>query len=227
MKIEIEIEDISLFAQIAVVIDKPNIRDGIIRLREKWTKGKVYSSVKAWKSEGLKINYENDIVDLLETEKISPVFLPVIVQAMVTNKVTHFKRVVMVPIPRRILAEYLIATNDTLDNGDYEYVLVTPIEAERNEVEEEYANMKRAVKRTKEIDNPFEQLIQPILQNPKTSFRAAREWYWMYLEEEKKGRGAYRRILDKWNEGRNESQMLLDQNIIEQAVFRYSKLLKR
>lgn len=226
MKIDIEIDDISLFAQIAVVVDRPKILEGILKLRQKWTNGKIYPNVKSWKDEGLKINYQNDIVDLLETERISPVFVSVIEEAMVTNKVTHFNRVVMVPIPRKELAEYLIATYDTLDNGDYEYVLVTPIEAQRNEVEEGYANMKRAVKRTKKLDNPFEQLLQPLLQNSKTSFRNSREWYWMYQSEKQNGKGKYRRILDNWNSG-HEDESVFDQNIIEQAVSRYKKLLQR
>lgn len=229
MKIDIEIDDISLFAQVAVIVDRPKILEGILKLRQKWTNGKTYPSAKAWKDEGLKINYQNDIIDLLESERISPVFLSVIEEAMVTNKVTHFNRVVMVPIPRKVLAEYLIATYDTLDNGDYEYVLVTPIEAERNEVEEGYANMKRAVKKTKEIDNPFEQLLQPLLQNPKTSFRNAREWYWMYQQEKQNGKGAYKRIVGSWDKLHppKEDADYLDQNVIEQAVSRYSKLLKR
>lgn len=226
MKIEIEIDDISLFAQVAIVIDRPKILEGIIKLRQKWANGKIYPSLRKWKDEGLKINYQYDIIDLLESEKVSPVFLSVIEEVMVTNKVTQFSRVVMVPIPRKVLAEYLVAEYDTYDFGDYEYVLITPMEAERNEVEEGFADVKRAVKKTLQNDNPFEQLLQPLLQNPKTSFRDARDWYWMYLREKNKGRGIYSRILDKWNEVKKEDELLDDQNVIEQAVYRYTKLLE-
>lgn len=229
MKIDIEIEDISLFAQVAVIVDRPKILKGIVKLRGKWAKGKIYSTVRAWKNEGLKINYQNDIIDLLASERVSPVFLSVIEEAMVTNKVTHFNRVVMVPIPRKVLAEYLVAEYDTYDFGDYEYVLITPMEAERNEVEEGFANGKRAVKKTLQNDNPFEQLLQPLLQNPKTPFRNAREWYWMYQQEKQNGKGTYKRIVERWDKLHQpkEDADYLDQNVIEQAVSRYSKLLKR
>lgn len=229
MKIDIEIDDISLFAQVAIIIDRPKIREGIIKLRQKWTQGKIYPSLRAWQKEGLKINYQADIIDLLEGDKISPVFIPVIEEIMVTNKVTHFTRVVMVPIPRRDLAEYYVAMYDTLDKGDYEYVLITPVEAERNEVEEGFAGMKRAIKKTSQNDNPFEVLLQPITQNPKTSFRNARDWYWMYQSEKVNGKGAYKRIVEEWGRlhpPKNQDDYI-DQNVIEQAVSRYSKLTER
>lgn len=45
MKIDIEIEDISLFAQEAVVVDRPKILEGILKLRQRWTNGKTYPTV--------------------------------------------------------------------------------------------------------------------------------------------------------------------------------------
>lgn len=227
MKIDIEIKDISLFAQVAVIVDRPQIINGIIQLRNKWTKGKIYPTVKAWKSSGIKINFHKDILDFLDANNISPVFLSVIEQAIVTNKVTSFTRVVRIPIPRKVITEYYPLIEETIQNGDYEYVLITPAEAERVEVEEAYADMKRAIKATAEVENPFEQLLQPRLQNPKSAFRNSRDWYWMYLEEKDKGRGIYSRILNKWNVIKGEELSVFDQNIIEQAVSNYQKLLKR
>lgn len=229
MKIDIEIDDISHLAQVAIIIDRPKIQEGIVKLRQKWCSGKTYPTVRAWQAESLKINYQEDIIGLLESERVSPVFLSVIEEAMVTNKVTRFNRVIMVPIPRKVLAEYLIATYDTLDSGDYEYVLITPLEAERSEVEEEFADMKRTVKKTSQNDNPFEVLLQPITQNPKTSFRNAREWYWMYQSEKVNGKGAYKRVVEEWERihpPKNQDDYI-DQNVIEQAVSRYSKLIER
>ncbi len=226
MKIDIEIDNTSLFAQVAVIIDKPEIQKGIIELRKKWTKNKIYPDLESWKDEGVKINFHKDIFDFLNNNQVSPVFLSVIEEAVVTNKVTKFIRVVRVPIPHKVLSEYILLGDETLQNGDYEYVLITPPEAERNEVEEEYASMKRAIKGTAKMDNPFEVLHQPLTQNPKTSFRNAREWYWMYVEQKSEGRGIYGRILDKWNEGKSDDDCEYNQNVVEQAVSRYKELLE-
>ena len=227
MKIDIEIDNTSHFAQIAVIIDKPEIQKGIGDLRKKWTKNRVYPDLKSWEDEGVKINFHKDILDFLNKNQVSPVFLSVIEEAVITNKVTNFTRVVRVPIPHKVLAEYILLSDDTLQKQDYEYVLITPSEAERQEVEEEYASMKRAIKGTAKIENPFEVLLQPLIQNPKTSFRNAREWYWTYLEEQKNGKGIYSRILERWNKSKDEEQSIFDQNIIEQAISRYKKLLER
>src|SRR3989344_6780110 len=211
MKIDIEIDNTSLFAQVAVIIDKPEIQKGIIELRKKWTKNKIYPDLESWKDEGVKINFHKDVFDFLNNNQVSPVFLSVIEEAIITNKVTHFTRVIRVSIPHKVLAEYILLSDETLQNQDYEYVIITPSEAERNEVEEEYASMKRAIKGTAKIDNPFEILLQPLTQNPKTSFRNAREWYWIYLEEQKNGKGVYSRILEKWNKSKDEEQSIFDQ----------------
>lgn len=226
MKIDIQIDNTSRFAQVAVIIDKPEIQKGIVELRQKWTKGKLYPDLKSWKDEGIKINFYKDILDCLNDNQVSPVFLPVIEEAIVTNKITEFKRVVSVPIPQKDLSEYLLLSEETLQNGDYEYVLITPPEAERDEVEKEYASMKNAVKKTADLENPFEVLLQPVTQSPKESFKNAREWYWMYLEEQANGQGKYNRILDRWNEGKEEENCEFSINVVEKAVSNYKKLLK-
>ena len=229
MKIDIEIDDISLFAHVAITLDRPVIQQAITELRKKWTGGKLYPSFDSWKNTGVKINFSQDILKVLNENNVSPIFLYVFEEAIVTNKVTHFTRVLRVPIPRKVLAEYIPLTPETLQNGDYEYVLVTPPEAERNEVEEEYASMKRDVKDTAKLDSPFEVLNQPLTQNPKSSFRNAREWYWMYQKEKTNGKGIYPRILEAWekmNPPKNPDDYL-DQNVIEQAVSRYHKLIER
>lgn len=229
MKIDIQIDNTSHFAQVAIIIDKPEIQKGIDELRQKWTKGKLYPDLKSWRDEGIKINFHKDILECLNSNQVSPVFLPVIEEAVVTNKVTQFTRVVRVPIPHKVLSEYILLSDETLQNKDYEYVLITPAEAERNEVEEEYASMKRAIKSTTKLDNPHEVLTQPITQNPKASFRNAREWYWMYQKEKANGKGIYPRILEAWekiNPPKNPDDYL-DQNVIEQAVSRYQSLIKR
>jgi hypothetical protein len=227
MPIEIDIADISHFAQVAVIVDKPKVREGIVKLRDQWSKGMVYPSMKAWRATGVKINFHQDILEMLHDAGVSPVYLYVIEEAIATNKVTKLTRVVRLPIPREVLAEYMTLINETLGKNDYEYVLITPSESERNEVEEAYAEMKRVVKETSKIDNPFEHLLQPLLQNPKTNFRNTRQWYWMYQEEKSRGRGIYKRILNSWNNQVNEGLYISEQNVIEQAVLRYRKLIKR
>lgn len=227
MPIEIDIADISRFAQVAVIVDNTKVREGIGKLREKWANGKTYPSMKAWRATGVKINFHQDILEMLNDAEVSPVYLYVVEEAIATNKVTKLTRVVRLPIPREVLAEYMTLIDETLEKNDYEYVLITPSESERNEVEEAYAEMKRVVKETSKVDNPFEQILQPLLLNPKANFRNTRQWYWMYQEEKTGGRGIYKRILDKWNEQVEIEDNVFDQNVIEQAVLRYRKLLKR
>src|SRR3989344_7536935 len=126
MKIDIEIEDTSLFTQVALIIDRPKVRASITRVREKLTSGKTYLSVKAWKDSGLNLTYQNDIVKLIVENEISPVLAPVLEEAIVTGKVTRFSRVLTVPIPRKDLAELYFAYEDTIRDEDYEHPLSHP-----------------------------------------------------------------------------------------------------
>lgn len=199
MKIDIEIQDASLFTQVALVVDRPKVRDGITQLRSKWTDGKTYSSVRAWKDTGLKLTFVNDIVELIVENQISPVFLPVLEEAIITGKVTKFSRVLSVPIPRRDLAELYVAADDTIRNEDYEYALITPMEATRQEVAKEYGEIKQAVKRAAKRNEPedltgYYELVQP-LSDTKNESRTHRIWFWQHLPKSQGGEGkSYFRI---------------------------------
>lgn len=59
-----------------------------------------------------------------------------------------------------------------------------------------------------------------------------REWYWMYKNEKKKGKGIYERIMKNWEESHPpkedviDKDYIVDKNVIEQAISRYKELLK-
>lgn len=60
--------------------------------------------------------------------------------------------------------------------------------------------------------------------DPKSSIERDREWYWMWKDEREKGRGAYNRIANLWNES-GQGDYIEDINLIEQGVSRYRKFL--
>ena len=154
MKIDIEIQDSSLFTQVALIIDRPKLREAISQIRNKWTKGKIYPTVQAWKATIKIYTYQNDLIDLIVENEISPVFAPVLEEAIFTGKVTRFSRVLSVPIPRRDLVELYFATDDIISGEDYEYTLVTPMEATSQEVAKEYSEVKKIVRKYKQREEP-------------------------------------------------------------------------
>ncbi len=85
-------------------------------------------------------------------------------------------------------------------------------------------------KKTKSDDglkNIYEHITEIKVPDTANNIRRDREWYWMYKIEVTNGRGAYKRIMDKWLEAHpKEEKTLVDLNIIEQAVSRYKKFLK-
>lgn len=240
MKIEIEIEDASLFTQVALVIDKPKVRAGITRVWEKLTGGKIYPSVKAWKKTGLKLTYQNEIVDLIVKSEISPVFVPVLEEAIITGKVTRFSRVLSVPIPRKDLAELYFATDDVISNGDYEYTLITPMEATSREVEKEYSEIKKAVKRDAKKEEPedmsdYFELVQP-LSDTKSEVKTHRDWYWMELSDEEGGNdmshfqvalSVVEKLYPHESENDKRQRAREFENTVQKSVNRYKALVEK
>lgn len=238
MKIDIEIQDASLFTQVALVVDRSKVREGITRLREKWTGGKIYPSAKAWRDTGLKLTFVNDIIDLIVENQISPVFLPVLEEAIITGKVTKFSRVLSVPIPRKDLAELYVAADDIVRSEDYEYALITPMEATRREVAKEYGEIKQAVKKAAKQEEPedltgYYELVQP-LSDTKSESRMHRKWYWQHLPKSQGGEGkSYYRIA--WdivspkakNETETKYEAMAIEDKIRQAVKDYRNLVTK
>ncbi|OGE63175.1 hypothetical protein A2964_01080 [Candidatus Daviesbacteria bacterium RIFCSPLOWO2_01_FULL_40_27] len=238
MKIDIEIEDASLFTQVALVIDRQDVRTGISQLRDRWTDGKTYPTVRAWKDMGLKFTFVNDIIDLIVQNQISPVFIPVLEEAIITGKVTRFSRVLSVPIPRRDLAELYVAADDTISNEDYEYALITPLEATRREVAKEYGEIKQAVKRAAKREEPedltgYYELVQP-LSDTKSEVQTHRKWYWQHLPKSQGGEGKsyYRIALDiagqkAISETDAKYEAMAIEDTIRQAIKDYRHLIVR
>lgn len=61
-----------------------------------------------------------------------------------------------------------------------------------------------------------------------SNIKKVREWYWMYQNERVNGKGAYKRIVDKWEKTHppKDGDNLINQNTIEHAISRYKKNLK-
>ena len=240
MKIEIEIDDASLFTQVALIIDRPNVRAGITRVREKLTDGKIYKSVKLWKDTGLNPTYQNEIIDLIVKSEISPVFAPVLEEAIITGKVTRFSRVLSVPIPRKDLAELYFASADTIRSEEYEYTLITPMEATNQEVKNEFNEIKKVVKRISKIEEPtdltdYYELVQPV-SDTKSEIKTHRDWFWMHLSKQDGGNGMSHfrialSIIEKQHPNENEQDLRQRarefENTVQKSVNRYSALVEK
>ena len=240
MKIKIEIEDASLFTQVALAIDRPKIRSEIVQLRNKLTGGKIYPSVKAWKDTGLHLTYQNDIVDLIVQDEISPVFAPVLEEAIITGKVTRFSRVLSIPIPRKDLAELYFASDDIVTSEDYEYTLITPMEATSREVESAYSEMKQIVKKDVKREEPedltgYYELIQP-QSDTKSEVRIHRDWYWMHLSVREGGEGMSHfqialSVIEKRDGETDDSEKRQRaheyENTVQKSVNRYKALVEK
>lgn len=240
MKIDIEIDDASLFTQVALVVDRPKIRNEIVHLRNKLTGGKIYPSVKAWKDTGFNLTYQNDIVDLIVQNQISPVLAPVLEEAIITGKVTRFIRVLSIHIPRRDLAELYFATDDIISSEDYEYTLITPMEATNQEVEIAYSERKQIVKRDAKREEPedltgYYELVQP-QSDTKSEVTTHRDWYWMHLPSEQDGIGMSHfqialSIVEKQDKNRDEQYKRAKahefENTVQKSVNRYKALVEK
>jgi hypothetical protein len=141
MKIDIEIDNPSLFTQVAFILDRPEVTGAVLKLRGKWlTNKKLADSIEAWKQSHREIvaQFEADIVSLLVKHNLSPTFSPIIEQAALTNKVTHFPRVARIVIPRKDVADLVQLSHEIVASAEYEYALVIPLEATETEVLEAY-----------------------------------------------------------------------------------------
>lgn len=237
MKIEIEIENLSLFTQVARVIDKPKIRKGIAKLRNKWTGGKLYPDLESWRKTRNSFNFRKELTELLLDNEISPIFLPVLEEAVVTGKVTKFTRVVRLPIPRKELTEYYALIGETLQDEDYEYVLVTPLDASRDEVATAFGEMKNVVKDTLKQNDPENMTgyyeLKPPNPDTKSEIKQHRDWYWMNLSKSKGGMGmSYDKIgfniaqIEGSNDTIAKRESLVHKDKIRQAIKDYKALLK-
>lgn len=240
MKIDIQIDNASLFTQVALIIDRPKIRETIAWIRDKWTGGKIYSTVREWKSTHKIHTYQNDIIDLIVENKISPVFAPVLEEAIFTDKVTRFSRVLSIPIPRRDLAELYFASDDIISTEDYEYSLVTPMEATSKEVAREYGEVKKIVRRDKRKEEPedltgYYELVQPV-SDTKSEIKTHRDWYWMHLPVQYGGKGmSHFRISlsviekrdSKIDDSGKRQRAHEFENTVQKSVNRYKALVER
>lgn len=188
--IDIQIEDPALFTHIALVVDGSKVRGEISRLREKWRNRKPNT---------INSQLDQDISTLLHSNNISPTLFPVIKQAVVDGYITYHPRVTWVAVPRDMLADIHLINYETIDNGDYEYAIVTPIEATEEEVVKEFRELKRMVKQSIDFVNPKDGSLQELNQPASDTISGIKEhrnWYFRHLNGE-----SYRDIAIAGNKG--------------------------
>jgi len=185
--IEIKIEDPALFTHIALIVDRPKVRKEVSLLRKKW----------ANKKPGMNLEFNKDINTLLRTNKLSPAHFYLIEQTILKGFVTKHPRVTHIVIPRDMLEDIVQLEMETIDNENYEYAILTPIEATEEEVVQQFRSMKQAVKKSLERNYPpqgAQELNQP-MSDTISNIKRDRKWYWMHQPKSDGGEGmSYYRI---------------------------------
>lgn len=110
-------------------------------------------------------------------------------------------------------------------------IYVTP-QSQKQDVLEAFKEVREGVLKSRSDGyDPFFSLYD---KDEVTNIKRDRDWYWLYLEEQKSGRGIYERITDRWNKmcpdpgldpHDNCHYCVNDINIFQQAVRRYKKSL--
>lgn len=164
--IDIRIEDPALYTHLALILDRPKVRKEVSLLRKKW----------ANKKPGNNIGFYKDIATFLRTNNLSSGLTSVIEEAILKGYVSRHPRVTRIVIPRDMLQDIVQLEMETLDNEDYEYAILTPMEATEEEVIQEFRDMKKTIKKSLEIEYPPQGLKQPI-SDTISNIKRDREWY--------------------------------------------------
>ncbi len=249
--IDIDIPDDSQFTHIALILDS---RDGlekeIFQLRKKWVAANETTDLDNWKKSlpiGKYQTFLDDIFSLLKKYTLSILYFSVIEQAIILGKIKRWKRIQRIVIPYSILEELYRFEEENIQEGKYEYALVTPIEANKKEVEKEYAELKNDIRKSQSSDwgSLF---LYNILSDTKDTIRKVRNWYKKYahgfsprdiaIEENigshyyAKAKEAIDKHLYKTDTGLQNEYYYYLKNIdnyadkVEKAINRYKKLLK-
>lgn len=164
--IDIRIEDPALYTHLALILDRPKVRKEVSLLRKKW----------ASKKPGDNIGFYKDIATFLRTNNLSAGLTPVIEEAILKGYVSRHPRVTRLVIPRDMLQDIVQLEMETLDNEDYEYAILTPVEAAEEEVLQEFRHIKQTVKKSLDRDYPPYEMKQPV-SDTISNIKRDREWY--------------------------------------------------
>ena len=164
--IDIRIEDPALYTHLALILDRPKVRKEVSLLRKKW----------ANKKSGNNIGFYKDIATFLLTNNLSSGLTSVIEEAILKGYVTKHPRVIRIVIPRDMLQDIVQLEMETIDTEDYEYAILTPLEATEKEVVQEFRGIKQAVKKSFDQDYPPQGLKQPV-SDTISNIKRDREWY--------------------------------------------------
>lgn len=164
--IDIQIEDPALYTHLALILDRPKVRKEVSLLRKKW----------ANKKPGNNIGFYKDITTFLQTNNLSSGLTSVIEEAILKGHVTKHPRTTRIVIPRDMLQDIVQLEMETIDAEDYEYAILTPMEATEEEVIQEFRGMKQTVKKSLDQDYPPQGLKQPI-SDTISNIKRDREWY--------------------------------------------------
>lgn len=171
--IDIQIEDPALYTHLALILDRPKVRKEVSLLRKKW----------ANKKSGNNIGFYKDIATFLRTNNLSAGLTPVIEEALLKGYVSKHPRVTRIVIPRDMLQDIVQLEMETVDAEDYEYAILTPMEATEDEVIREFRDMKQTVKKSIDLEYPPQGLKQPT-SDTISNIKRDREWYLRHVKGE-------------------------------------------
>ena len=164
--IDIRIEDPALYTHLALILDRPKVRKEVSLLRKKW----------ANKKPGNNIGFYKDIATFLHTNNLSSGLTSVIEEAILKGYITKHPRVIRIIIPRDMLQDIVQLEMETIDTEDYEYAILTPMEATEEEVIQEFRHMKQTVKKSLDRNYPPYEMKQPV-SDTISNIKRDREWY--------------------------------------------------
>lgn len=230
MEIEIEINNLLVFARVAFLLDQDEVRQRILKVRKHWLKEPVnYEEFTNWQKEfkpDLTVTPEAersraDAFDKFETEAAHHT-LSEFDTTLKNNDLANMREI-----------DYEIEYTLRLLNlsSTFKDLMLKAIVC--NEVrEDDYPNLQqRSVYKYNDWlfeDSLFNQKIKKAYDSgrEKSKIKRDRKFYWMWQTEKEKGAGVYDRVLDQWNEA-HPDDYVSDINIIEHGVKNYRDFLSQ
>ncbi|RJQ27956.1 hypothetical protein C4577_00385 [Candidatus Parcubacteria bacterium] len=230
-RIILEITDNHKFKDLALLLDNPNFQRDLIILKKAIERDwKKYPDLA---SHLLNSRVGGKAQALTQKYKYPRGFTRAIMAAAENNKVTDsdvincYSAVLMQPTS--LLDEY----KPILTKSDF-VVFIDPqaIRGNKKAILRQFSTLlDEAAKNIKPLSKKH-----PLRRDAKTVIERDREWYWMWVEEKKQGKGIYARILEKWNNlcpninlephEKECKHCIFDTNVIERAVSRYVEVLR-
>ena len=188
------------------------------------------NNLKLWKKElGIRMDFTKDILKLLRDNNLPVSHISIIEQAIVLNKVKKPKRITMLLIPRDELEELILLNEQRMEEGGYEYALLTPIEATNKEFKNAFTELKSTVKDQTETEDieyqPIE--LKQKQSNTISSIKEHRKWYWMHQSKKKGGEGLSYLEISKKEEKENPNKYNHERETIRKGIKSLEKQLQK